>query len=326
MIDLLPLTRRSDVSNIFTKFGEIAFVQGPFANTVPASSKTAVVVFKDHEVMKKVLESGEVKQRGKQLNVKKYALGKRSPGLINSNLKSKIDVSLEPKSTESSPTDDVEVEVLHVDSPEQVWVRLAVDMDRWSQVHQVVQEVGNKVMEIGIIAELEVGQKVICRVEGAWYRGRVVVVDLVKTCRVKLVDLGSVVDLDREHVGILDNPYILKEKVLARSVKLGGLEPAGSGGWSGSSVDFLIRWTRKRKVFLVKKEDASEDLMVEEVSASNPTDVETVSRISLSAMLMQRGLALRINTRRKCASSWAEFVDEGPVAVAVDEDFRELKY
>ena len=151
-----------------------------------------------------------------------------------------------------------------------------------------------------------------------------VVVDLVKTCRVKLVDLGSVVDLDREHVGILDNPYILKEKVLARSVKLGGLEPAGSGGWSGSSVDFLIRWTRKRKVFLVKKEDASEDLMVEEVSASNPTDVETVSRISLSAMLMQRGLALRINTRRKCASSWAEFVDEDPVAVDED-DFREIE-
>ena len=295
--DILPVSRRSDVTNIFTKFGEIAFIQGPFANTFPASSKTAVVVFKDHEVMKKVLESGEVKQRGKQLNVKKYALGKRSPGLINSNLKSKIDVSLEPKSTESSPTDDVEVEVLHVDSPEQVWVRLAVDMDRWSQVHQVVQEVGNKVMEIGIIAELEVGQKVICRVDGAWYRGRVVVVDLVKTCWVKLVDLGSVVDLDREHVGILDNHYILKEKVLARSVKLGGLEPAGSGGWSGSSVDFLIRWTRKRKVFLVKKEDASEDLMVEEVSASNPTDVETVSRISLSAMLMQRGLALGINTR-----------------------------
>ena len=36
----------------------------------------------------------------------------------------------------------------------------------------------------GIIGELEVGQKVICRVEGAWYRGMVVGGDLVKTCRV----------------------------------------------------------------------------------------------------------------------------------------------
>ena len=193
-------------------------------------------------------------------------------------------------------------------------------MDRWTQFHQVVQEVGrNKVVEMGSGAELEVGQKVICRVEGAWYRGRVVGGDLVKTCRVKLVDLGEVVDVDRENVGILDHPYILKEKVLVRSVQLGGLEPAGSGGWSGSSVDFLIRWTRKRKVFLVKKEDESEDLMVEEVSASNPTDVETVSRISLSAMLLQRGLALRINTRRKCENSWAEFVNEGPV-VNLDEE------
>ena len=36
----------------------------------------------------------------------------------------------------------------------------------------------------GIIGELEVGQKVICRVEGAWYRGMVVGEDLVKTSRV----------------------------------------------------------------------------------------------------------------------------------------------
>ena len=75
------------MTKIFTKFGEIAFIQGPFAIiTGPASSKTAVVVFKDYEVLKKVLESGEVKQRGKQLTVKKNTLGRRSQGFLNSKL------------------------------------------------------------------------------------------------------------------------------------------------------------------------------------------------------------------------------------------------
>ena len=119
--------------------------------------------------------------------------------------------------------------------------------------------------------------------------------------RVKLVDVGGVVTVGTGDVWKIEDSELLAEKVCGRCVKLRGLEPAGSGGWSGSSVDFLIRWTKNRAVFLVRDLSQAEDLMIEEVSADNPTDVETVTRISLSDLLLQRGLALKQHTRGRCA-------------------------
>ena len=173
------------------------------------------------------------------------------------------------------------------------------------------------------MAEVKNGQKVICKVEGVWYRGRVMEEDGLKTWMVKLVDLGLVVNVEIVNVNELEHPYLLKEKVFARSVRLGRLEPAGSGGWSGSSVDFLKRWTKNRKVFLVK-DGQFEDLMVEEVSADNPTDVETVTRVSLADMLLQRGLALKLNTRRKCASSWTGHVVGYETPVIGEVEYTEV--
>ena len=139
--------------------------------------------------------------------------------------------------------------------------------------------------------------------DNAWYRASVLEV-VANTCRVRLVDVGMVTEIGLEYVFPLENPNLKKEKPCVRSVKLGRLEAAGSGGWSTSAVDFILRRIGKRKVFLTTNEDGSEDLVVEEVVADNPTDVETVTRVSLCQMLLERGLALRMNTRSKCASSW----------------------
>merc|ERR1712098_830238 len=126
-----------------------------------------------------------------------------------------------------------------------------------------------------------------------------------KTCKVKLVDGGMTIEVGMDKIFPLDKPELKKEKPCVRCVKLGRLEAAGSGGWSTSAVDFILRRIEKRKVFLSTNEDGSEDLVVEEVFADNPTDVETVTRVSLCQMLLERGLALRMNTRSKCASSWS---------------------
>ena len=55
----------------------------------------------------------------------------------------------------------------------------------------------------------------------------------------------------------------------------------------------------------MKKEDESLDLVVEEVTADNPTDVEKVTRISLCDMLLKRGLAFRLHTRKRCSITWS---------------------
>ena len=58
---------------------------------------------------------------------------------------------------------------------------------------------------------------------------------------------------DRENLRKLKEQRFEKEQMSAQSVRLSGIEPAGSGGWSASSVDFLSRVTKKRKIVLVKK-------------------------------------------------------------------------
>ena len=74
----------------------------------------------------------------------------------------------------------------------------------------------------------------------------------------------------------------------------------------------------KRKVFLVNKDDESDNLLVEEVSANNPVGVEIISRVSLSKMFLEKGIALKKNTLSKCTKNWRLIEDK--VNVADDEN------
>ena len=109
--------------------------------------------------------------------------------------------------------------------------------------------------------------------------------------------------MDSKNVKKLEDPETQRVKLFARSVRLGGIEPAGSGGWKASSGDFICMPVLKRKVFLVNKDDESDNLLVEEVSANNPVGVEIISRVSLSEMFLERGIALKKNTLSKCTKN-----------------------
>eukprot|EP00092_Neocalanus_flemingeri_P033002 GFUD01035893.1.p1 GENE.GFUD01035893.1~~GFUD01035893.1.p1 ORF type:complete len:931 (+),score=248.18 GFUD01035893.1:289-3081(+) len=308
--DLDPTSRRSDVMNTFRKFGNIAFIKGPFgqARASPIKMKEAVVVFKHLEGMMKALGCADIVLEGNKLFVKKNLPGKKPQRTGKCN-PTTTEERAEHQLSVAVLEEAVEVEVLHVESPDEIWYRLACDKDRWMQFYQDLQEASEKFVTLGSGAMLKTGQKVLCWVESAWYRGSVVCMDSV--CQVKLVDFGLVVRVDIQNVKKLENSSFAKKKLFAKSFQLEGIEAAGSGGWSASSVDLLINFTKKRKVFLVKK-DTTTDLMVEESTANNPLDVETVIRISLADVLLERGLALPKNTRSKCARSWTVVGDETP--------------
>jgi len=291
-------TRRSDLLHIFNKFGDIAYTEGPFILS-RSGFKAAVVVFKDSNSVEKVLGNWEIKLKDKKLRVIRYSKSRFCKEItVRSATDHTTDVAT------PAHTEDEEVEVVRIESPDQVWVRLMSDKERWEEVHQTVQAVGQGVVHGR--QHFTVGDKVVCKVPhlGAWYRASVLEVAK-DSCRLKLVDMGEVATVDTSNVFQLRDPKLKKEKVCVKSIRLGRLEPAGSGGWSGSAVDFLLRRIGRRRVFLVKNEDGSDDLVVEEVIADNPTDVESVTRESFSDMLLERGLALKINTRSRCAKSWS---------------------
>jgi len=295
-----PMTRRSDLLNIFKKFGEVAYTEGPFSLS-RSGFKAGVVVFKDSNSVEKVLGNSEIKLKDKKLRVERYS---------NSRICKEVTVHSATVTNDTTDvatpahTEDEEVEVVRIESPDQVWIRPISDKERWEDLHQAVQAVGQGVVQGR--QHIKVGDKVVCKVPhlGAWYRASVLGVTK-DTCRLKLVDPGDVATVDTLNVSELQDPELRKEKVCIKNIRLGRLEPAGSGGWSGSAVDFLMRRIGRRKVFLVRNDDGSDDLVVEEVIADNPTDVESVSRESFSDMLLERGLALKMNTRSRCAENWS---------------------
>jgi len=291
-------SRPSDFLNIFCTFGDIAYTEGPFPDP-QTGTKTGIVVFKDLKSVENVLDNCEVKLRGKKLHIERYKTSKFCKGRCVS------DVSKSIPEVINTPNVDVEVEVVKVESPDNILVKLVSDEDRLTAIHKVVQAAGKDTDLRRNCGQVEIKDKVLCMVShlNAWYRASVVEVNT-KTCKVKLVDVGMITDIGMDNIFHLDNNELKKEKPCVRCVKLGRLEAAGSGGWSTSAVDFILRRIGKRKVFLSTKGDGSEDLIVEEVVADNPTDVETVNRVSLCEMLLERGLALKMNTRSKCASSW----------------------
>jgi len=287
--------RKTDVEKIFCKFGEIAFTKGPFGSPRPEVENSAVVVFKHKEGMERALKCSDIKFGGKRLFVKRNADSKRHQKQIE--CISQIEVS-------SKVTDEKarEVEVLHIVSPHQIYVRFSSDCDRWSRFYQELQEAGEKEAACFDKLKMVIGEKVLCGVESVWHRGTLVNIGMV--CLVKLVDLGVKVKVDIENIRKLEDIRIIKENVFAKVVSLTGIEAAGSGGWSDSSVDLLYNITKKKKLMHLKKDSGQEDLIVEEMTACNPLDVESVVRTSLTDILLEEGLALRKDIRIKCARKW----------------------
>ena len=192
----------------------------------------------------------------------------------------------------------VEVEVLHIVSPNQIYVRFVSEFEDWRKFHQMLQEAGQKAI-FDKKNHLVSGMKVLCIVEGAWHRGTLV--ETGKLCLVRLVDLGAEVNIDIKNVKKLEDTRIIKKNLFAKLVSLPGIEPAGSGGWSDSSVDLLCN-IAKKKVMLLEKDVGQVDLIVEDTTVSNPVDVESVVRTSITEILIEEGLALKKNTRNKYAS------------------------
>merc|ERR1719318_379283 len=122
--------RRSDLLNIFNEFGEVAFTAGPFSSP-DGSTKSAVVVFKCRKALDNVLSSREILGGGKKLCVEEYNKN-------TSNCKEKA----EKLQHVVNDVSEEEVEVVNVESPDLVWVRLESDEDRWAELHQAVQSVG----------------------------------------------------------------------------------------------------------------------------------------------------------------------------------------
>ena len=303
---LVFFLRKTDVMEIFSKFGDIAFIEGPFVSRGEVV-KHAVVVFKDRDGMEGALNCSDMKYGGKRLIIKR-----NTPTKIYKKMCESISQTEEcMESSEVVGDEAEEVEVTHVESPGQIYIRLAYDYDRWSRFHQELQEVGEQEASHGDEHKLATGGKVLCRVESVWHRGTLM--ETGKICLVRLVDVGMEVRVDIKNVRKVEDKRIIKERVFAKLVSLSGIEPAGSGRWSDSSVDLLRNITRKKKVILFKKAaDQSVDLLVEDMTSSNPLDVETVVRTSIADILMEKGLALKKDTRSKCARTWNGFGGNSP--------------
>merc|ERR1719186_592374 len=64
--------------------------------------------------------------------------------------------------------------------------------------------------------------------------------------------------------------------------------------------------------------------MVEHMTASNPVDVESVVRTSLTDILLDEGLALKKDTRSKCVKNWSSSGEKTPEPDSIIEDERNI--
>ena len=88
-------------------------------------------------------------------------------------------------------------------------------------------------------------------------------------------------------------------KPLAELVTLSGVEPAGDETWSIKALDVLTKCLKRGELILVNHPDAFKDLMLVERISTNPLDLETVKKTSISQILLNKGVALKAGTRRK---------------------------
>merc|ERR1719369_605180 len=163
--------------------------------------------------------------------------------------------------------------------------------------HQKLQEVGAE-YEISVGSEnIEVNSKVVCKVGKYWYRATVLNLD--ELCEVRLVDVADIVKVAIHNVRKLEeSSSVVTERLFLKKVGLPGIEPAGSGGWSANSIDILER-VAKNKIVISKEGDKT-DLVMLKVTNCNPFDLENISRKSVAQILLDGGLALKANTRKKC--------------------------
>ena len=283
---LQPNTNRIAIRGIFAQYGEVAFIIGPF------SSIQAIIVFKLAKDADNVLKK-HVMQGDKQLTLKRSMLFSEnhdSIKLLWEECKSSI---------EKIEGSEIDVSVVHIESPDKIWVRYKIYECLARELHETLNKLGEKAHSGRLEEVLQLGSKVMCKDnEGIWARGKISEFKDDKVM-IQLVDRGCSSLFDRNSVRILVHSLLREVKPLAELVTLRGIEPAGGETWSIKALDVLTNCLKKGELILVNHPDAVKDLLLVERLSKNPLDLETVKKTSLSQILLKKGVALKVNTRSK---------------------------
>ena len=197
----------------------------------------------------------------------------------------------------SKPGDVVEVEVLRVASPGEVWVRQV--SDTWRAFHLALQR---RRRALGQVEQVEVGCLLLASCGGMVARGEVrAVTGDTGEVRVRLVDFGTDIVVIKEQLGILEDRELRAAAAFSFPVAVRGLEAAGRVGWSVEAATCLASILRGEAVWLGRVEAGVADVWVRR-RTNQALEMEVFTWTSVAALLVGRGVALRRGTRGRLAT------------------------
>ena len=212
-----------------------------------------------------------------------------------------VDVTI--RMCEMEDLSDVEVKILNVEHPHQLWLRRLEDQNFFDNMQTIIQRHFIQKPNPGKPSRVKAGCYYLCWFEGSYYRARVKVVAS-STVAVFLVDLGRSTSVSSDQLCCL--PVELSRwPCLTFSFRLHGVEKESESTWTNPAAQLLLTYGSGSKVFLrrVKKfafdGDFFGDIEFVNVTSVDPLLGPTEDRMLASEFLVRNGLARKTGTPKK---------------------------
>ena len=181
-----------------------------------------------------------------------------------------------------------EVEIMSIQSPGRVWVRLI--QDTWIQFQLRLQQ--QKMSEL--VSCIAVGDRVLVRCGGLVCRGHLENY-IEPECTVRLLDHGTVVTVDKELLRVIHDIELNGPPPFSFPVCVAGVEPAAtnSSQWTKESVLCLQSVTRGKRVLMDRGRGEEVTLWVEDNTRDNPVGLERQTWTCVSKYLQAEGVAFK---------------------------------
>ena len=209
--------------------------------------------------------------------------------------------AVQGKSSEvSGPGEECdEVEVLHIESPGEVWVRRRTEV--WARFQQELKGLPER-LSIGQLHALPVpGDRLLYRYGAFLCRAEVLQLESDQCLLVRLLDYGVIEKVAQHQLGPLKEARVRLAESFSFPVSVGGVEPAGtSGSWTCAARDCLAELVSNNIVVMEGQLAGREvSLWVGEMSKDNPLGPDEIIWTSAAEHLMDLGVALPMGTRQE---------------------------
>ena len=201
---------------------------------------------------------------------------------------------------DSVPVEECEeVEVLHIESPGEVWVRRRTEA--WARFQLELSGLPER-LSIGQLHSLPgPGDRLLCRYGGFLCRAEVLLLECDQYLLVRLLDHGVIKKVAQHQLGPLKEARVRSADPFSFPVSVAGVEPAGtSGTWTCAARDCLRELVSNNIVEMEGELGGREvGLWVGEMSKDDPLGPDEIIWTSAAEHLMHLGVALPLGTRQE---------------------------